>query len=154
MDAGGEDVRAPWDKAGIHGVHRPREWDDVVAVETDLPGDRARFVALAEQIVIEEGPDDVEALADAVTLEPPFRAEGRPTGGGLWSVGARQIQVVDLPGLAGEELQLASHAGVRELTVDGEQVFGSIPSLEREGDYVVRGRHLAGDLWEVETSLL
>jgi len=154
VESSREDVRPPWDKAGIHGVHRPREWDEVVAVQTDLPGDEARFVALAEEIVIDEGPDDVEALADPVTLDPPFRAEARRTGERLWSVGARRIDVVELPGQAGDELQLVSRGGFRELTVDGERVFGSIPQLEREGDFVIRATRLAGSLWEVEASLL
>jgi hypothetical protein len=154
VQSGGEDVRTPWDKAGIHGLHRPREWDEVVTVEADVPGDQARFVALAEEIVIDEGPDDVESFADAVTLDPPFRAEARRTGDRLWSVGARRIDVVELPEQSGDELQIVSRDGVRELFVDGDRAFGSIPLLEREGDFVIRARRLAVNLWEVEAALL
>jgi hypothetical protein len=70
-----EDRRAPWDKAGIHGVHRPREWDEVATVEANVPGDQARLVVLDDRIVIEEGPDEGAQLVDALSLEPPFRDE-------------------------------------------------------------------------------
>ena len=40
------------------------------------------------------------------------------------------------------------------LVIDGQRRFGSIPALERDGDYVVRGRRLDGDRWEIEASLL
>ena len=149
-----EDQRMSWDKAGVHGVHRLREWDVVVTTEADLDGTVARFVVLNGEIVIEEGPDDVEALADAVELEPAFRAEAQRVADRLWSVGARRIEVVELPGQDGERLELVSRDGFNELTVDEQRVFGSIPLLERQGDYVVRARRLDGDRWEVEAAVL
>lgn len=142
--------RPPWDKVGIHGVSRPREWDEVVTTEADVEGEEARFVALDEAIVIEDGPDDVEALADALTLEPPFRAEARRVDANLWSVAARGIEVVRLPGQAGDELELVSRDGFTELMIDGVRAFGSIPALERDGDHVVRARRLDSDLFEVD----
>jgi hypothetical protein len=150
----GEDRRAPWDKAGIHGVHRPRQWDAVATVEADVAGDEARFVVLDREIVIEEGPDDVEPLAEAVSLEPPFRAEASRAGEQLWSVGARTIDVVELPGQGGDELEYVVRGDERELRVDGARTFGTLPNLEREGDHVVRARRLTGELWEVESSPL
>lgn len=150
----GEDRRAPWDKAGIHGVHRPREWDVVATVETDVAGDEARFVALEHEIVIEQGPDDVEPLADAVPLKPPFRAEAQRTGERLWSVGARRIEVVELPGQPGDELEYVVRGEERDLRVDGARTFGSIPRLDRPGDHVVRAKRLTEDLWEAEFSAL
>jgi hypothetical protein len=150
----GEDRRAPWDKAGIHGVHRPREWDEVATAETDLPGDSARFVVLDEEIVIEEGPDDVSPLADALSLEPPFRAEAVRRAEGVWAVAARKIDVVRLPLVDGQELEQTRHGGELTFLVDGERRFGSIAALERDRDYTVRARRLEGDLWEVEASLL
>jgi hypothetical protein len=149
-----EDRRSPWDKPDIHGLHRPREWDVVVTADAALEGTTARFVVLGDEIVIDEGPDDVELLADAVPLDPPYRAEARRVDQGVWSVGARRVEVVELPGRSGHELQLVSRAGATELTVDGERAFGSIPPLERDGDYVVRATRLDGDRWEVEASLL
>lgn len=150
----GEDRRAPWDKSGIHGVHRPREWDEVEAVDADLPGERAQFVVFGEEIVIEEGPDDVEPLADALSLEPPYRAEAVRRGEGVWAVAARRIEVATLPGVDGQELELTRHGDERSLVVDGERRFGSIPALERPGDYAVRARRLDGDWWEVEGTVL
>jgi hypothetical protein len=154
LESAGEDTRAPWDKAGIHGVHRPREWDEVAAFDADLPGDHARFIVLDDQILIEDGPDDVEPLVDPLSLEPPYRAEAVRRAEGVWAVAARRIEVVELPGVDGAELELTHHAGNRTLVVDGERRFGSIPALERDGDHTVRARRLDGDLWEIEASLL
>ena len=153
-DPGSEDRRAPWDKAGIHGVSRPREWDEVVTVEASLPGDEARFVVVDDAIVIDDGPDDVEPLANGVTLEPPFRAEARRVGEALWSVGARRIELIELPGLDGDELEFVSRDGVPTLTVDGSHVLQSFPQLQRDGEYVIRGTRLDGELWEVESAPL
>jgi hypothetical protein len=151
---GESDTRAPWDKAGIHGVHRPREWDEVAAVEADVPGDRADFVVVGDDIVIEEGPDNVDLLADALSLEPPYRAEAVRRTEGVWAVAGRRIEVVALPGFDGNELELSRHGDERSLVVDGERRFGSVPPLERDGDYAIRARRLTGDLWEIEASLL
>jgi hypothetical protein len=149
-----EDRRAPWDKAGIHGVHRPREWDEVVGVEADVPGERATFVVLDDAIVIEEGPDDVEPLAEALSLDPPYRAEAVRRSEGVWAVAGRRIEVVRIPDVEGTELELSRHGDERIVVVDGERRFGSIPVLEREGNYAIRAKRLDGDLWEIEASLL
>ena len=150
-----EDTRAPWDKAGIHGVHRPREWDEVATVEAEVPGDRATFVVLDDdRIVIEDGPDDVESLADALSLDAPFRAEAVRRSEGVWAVAGRRIEVIQLPEVDGAELELSRHGDERTLVVDGERRFGSIPVLERDGDHTIRARRLDGDLWETEASLL
>lgn len=150
----GEDRRAPWDKAGIHGVHRPREWDEVARVETTLAGDHASFVALDDEIVIEDGPDDVSPLAEAISLKVPFRAEGVRRSEGVWAVAARRIEVIRLPGQDGSELEQTRHGGELTFLVDGDRRFGSIAQLERDSDYTVRARRLEGELWEVEASLL
>jgi hypothetical protein len=141
LDTGGEDTRQPWDKAGIHGVHRPREWDEVSAVGADVEGERAAFVVLDDRIVIEDGPDDVSALADGLSLPPPYRAEAVRRTEGVWAVAGRRIEVVRIADVDGDELELSRHGGERTLVVDGERRFGSIPELER-------------DLWETEASLL
>jgi hypothetical protein len=150
----GEDRRAPWDKAGIHGVHRPREWDEVASVEADLAGESAHFVVLDDEIVIEDGPGDVTPLADGISLQPPFRAEAVRRAAGVWAVAGRKIEVVRLPLVDGQELEQTRHGGELTLLVDGEPRFGSIAALERDGDYTVRARRLEGELWEVDASLL
>jgi hypothetical protein len=151
---GDEDRRAPWDKAGIHGVHRPREWDDIATLAAELEGERAEFVVLDDAVIVEYGPRGIETFAGAISLDPPYRAEAVRREDGLWAVAARRIEVVSLPGVDGRELEQTHHEGERTLTVDGSRSFGSIPLLEREGDYAVRARRLDGDLWEIETSLL
>jgi hypothetical protein len=155
LTSGDNEVTRPsWDKIGIHGVSRPAKWDEVTTVEADVDGDVARFVVLQDAIVIEDGPDDVAALADALTLESPYRAEARRVDEGLWAVGARRLETVTLPGQPGEELELVSRGGSRELTIDGGRAFGSVPGLEREGDYVVRARRLDADVFEIDATPL
>ena len=150
----GDDPMAPWDKAGIHGLQRLREWDEVVTVESGLDGDRAEFVVLDDTIVIEEGPDDVEPLIEGVTTPPPYRAEARRAGPRLWTVGVRRVETMVLADQEGDTFELVSRDGFVDLTVDDEHVLGSIPELARDGDYFARGRRIDGDLWEVETAPL
>jgi hypothetical protein len=150
--------RAPWDTAGIHGLQRPREWDAVLTVAApEVEGERARFVSPGNgrAVVVEEGPADVGPLATAVEAElaPPFLAEAVRRDGGLWAIGARRIDLRELAGLRGREIELVVHGGTRTLLVDGLPAFGSVPPLERP-DHVVRARRIAGDLWEVTTDPL
>jgi hypothetical protein len=147
----------PWDAAGIHGLQRLREWDAVLTVEAPgLEGDRARFVALSRDVLlVEEGPDDVEPLAVAIEgrLAPPYRAEAVRRERDLWAVGARAIEVVELPGVAGNEIELATYGAERTLVVDGQPAFGTIPALERP-EQVARARRLDGETWEVVVNKL
>lgn len=150
-------TRAPWDEAGIHGLPRVREWDAVTTVEApELTGDKASFVALSHDVlVIESGPTDVEPLAAAVEheLAPPYRAEAVHRDGPLWAVAARRVELVELPGVGGDEIELAVHGDERTLLVDGERTFGSIPQLERP-EHVVRARRVDGETWEVDADPL
>jgi len=150
-------TKPAWDAAGIHGLQRAREWDAVVTLEEpEIEGDRAAFVALPSgDLVVEEGPDDIAPLAAALEedLRPPYRAEAVRRGDGLWAVAGRGIEVVELPGVSGDELELTAHEGERTLLIDGERAFGGVPALERPG-HVVRARRLDGELWEVETAPL
>jgi hypothetical protein len=158
VDLGGpepDSPRPPWDTSGIHGNHRARQWDAVTTVEApDLPGDRIGFVALpGGELVAEAGGGDLIPLAGALSLEPPYRAEAVRRSDTLWVIGARRIEVVELPDTDGDQIELASHGGERTLLVDGARAFGSIPALERD-DHVVRANRIAGDSWEVETDPL
>ena len=150
-------VKPAWDASGIHGLHRVREWDAVVTVEApELEGEQASFVALPNgDLVVESGPDRVEPLAAALErdLRAPYRAEAVKRDGRLWAVAGRRVEVVELPGVAGDEIELASHGDERVLRVDGERSFGRIPALERP-DHVVRARRIDGELWEVEAAPL
>jgi hypothetical protein len=155
---GGEAPRPAWDASGIHGLPRARAWEAVVTVDAPaLAGERARFAALpGGELVVEEGPDDVAPLAAALerVLSPPYRAEAvRHGAAGLWAVAGRRVELVELPGVEGEEIELSATGGGRSLVVDGRPAFGTIPALERPG-VVVRARRLDGDLWEVERTPL
>jgi hypothetical protein len=149
------DTRPSWGEVGIHGVARPREWDSVVVVETDLDGERAAFVALpGGTVVVDDGPDDVVPLAEALerTLEPPYRAEAVRRPDGTWSVGGNRIRVVVLPDTDGDDVVLTVGPEGRELVADGERRFGSAPELERflEGAQgVVRARRIDGPSFEL-----
>lgn len=150
-------TRPAWDASGIHGLHRVREWDAVVTVAApEVEGSRATFIALpGGDLVVEDGPDAVTPFATALEREltPPYRAEAVRREEGLWAVAGRKIEVVELPGVDGEELELSSHGGERALLVDGERAFGSVPALERR-DHVVRARRIDGELWEVDAAPL
>ena len=123
------------DAVGITGVARPREWDAVTSVETELPGDAVHFVALEDGtlIVEEDVPDGaLTPLAEAIeaTLPAPYRAEAVRQGETLWAVAARGIQVASYPNHRGDEL---------ELVQEGKAVLG---------------RRIDGDLFEVEVAEL
>jgi hypothetical protein len=146
-------------ETGIHGVHRQREWDAVVAVEVEgVNGDVVHFVALPDDTLLVDEDVDAEPLASALddVADPPYRAQAVRRGERQWAVGIRRIEVVDLKDDSpeGEELTLTSRDGVRELFVDGEPTFGGSTVLEelgaaRAASYVVQGRRLADTMWEV-----
>jgi hypothetical protein len=152
-------------EAGIHGVPRARRWDAVAtAVAPGLRGDRVHLVSLADGtlIVEEDEPDAALApLADAVDgmLAAPYRAEGVRRDGDTWAVAASRIELVEVPGLSGDDVELSATRDGRVLKVDGKTTLGRTPALERVGEaqgaeYVVRARRVDGDLWEVEASPL
>ena len=157
------DARPPVE-TGVHGVPRPRQWDAVATAEAPaLRGDELEFVALPDGTLLVDDDFDDEALtplADALeqALHPPYRAHAVHRGGSTWAVAANRIQVVEVPEpVEGAELELSVADGEHTLVVDGESVFGSIPSLERlatNDSFVVRARRLDGDLWEVRVSPL
>jgi len=125
-----EDRRAPWNAVGVHGLQRPREWDEVRTVDADVRGDRAEFIVLEDAIVIEEGPDNVAPLADAISLNPPYRAEGVRRNDGTWGVAGRRIEVGRFDDVEGDEFEQA------------------------DGNTVVRGWRIDGDLFEIRRDRL
>lgn len=167
------DVQPRWGEAGIHGLHRPRTWDAVVtaeAPELERELEETSFVSLPDGNLIVEAELSGEALAARVSalaplaaaleseLAPPYRAEAVRRGR-RWAVAGKAIRVAELPpGIEGRELQLTAHEGRRELRVDGEVAFGSVPALEwlagRHDGYVVRAERLTGALWEVTATPL
>jgi hypothetical protein len=148
-----EDPRPPWQETGIHGLARAREWDLTATVEAEVAGDAAAFVALPDgTLVIEDGPEDVQPLADAVeqTLPPPYRARAARQGDTLWAVQARRIQVVEIAAAPDGDAFEVTPEGV---FVDGARQFGSVPEVAALGD-VVRAERIDGDLWEIRVETL
>jgi hypothetical protein len=159
------DTGPRWGETGIHGVHRPREWDVTVTAEAEaIDGDTASFVTLPDgTLLVEEGPDDeLEPLAAAVeqSLAAPYRARAVRQGETLWAVQARRIEVIELPDAPeGDAIDLTHTADGSTLTVDDTRVFGSSRPLEERGaregrEYTVRAERLDGDLWEVRAAAL
>lgn len=136
----------------------------MVTVEADVPGDELAYVVLDETVVVESDGDG--ELPDAVAgafegrLEPPYRAVGIRRGSTLWALGARRIETVELPEVAGDEIDLAVGEDGMTLLVDGARAFGTVPELEavaRErglDHYVVHAERLDGDVWELRVASL
>ena len=75
-----------------------------------LAGDRVEFTAIPNGDVIvdeESGNADLTPLADAVErhVSPPYRAVGHRQDGDLWGVGAKRIQVAQIPFPDGDKLE-------------------------------------------------
>jgi hypothetical protein len=144
----------------------PREWDAAVAVEVPgLAGDRIEFTTLphGDLIVSEEtGDADVSPLADAVErrLGPPYRAVATRQDGDLWAIGAKRIEVAEIPFSGGDKLALSQHGRDRELSVDGQASDAAVPpGLEQLGEaaggsFYAEAERIDGDLWEVRVTAL
>lgn len=154
------DTRPRWGEAGIHGIHRFREWDALVRVEgVELEGDEIRFVSLGDGTLVVDGDEDADltAVAEAIERElpPPYRAHAVRSDESGWTAAAEAIELVELPReLEGEELELTVRQGERTLMVDGVPAFGDTSELEqlaaeRGDDYVVQATRVDGDLWDV-----
>jgi hypothetical protein len=150
---------------GYHGVQRPRRWDAVVMAEApDLHGDESSFVVLADGSVIldDDLPESaVEPLAEAVdeVVEAPYRVEAVRRHSEVWAAAARRIEVLEIPGVEGDELMLTMQDGSKTYSVDGRAEFGGSPELERYAaeryeSYVAVATRLDGDLFEVRVSPL
>ena len=151
-------------EAGVHGIHRQREWDFVgTTAAPGLADDRIVFVVLPDEtLLIEEGKGgDVEPLAGAIEgqLELPYRVVAVRQDGDRWAVAANQIEARELPGVPGAEITLTRQGMNRELLVDGVEAEESISPLEQLAEerydaFVLEAERLDGDLWEVRISPL
>jgi hypothetical protein len=159
------DTRPPWQETGIHGLHRPREWDATVTADAPgIEGDAVRFVALPDgTLLVEEGPDgSLEPLATAVeqVVRAPYRARAARQSESLWAIQARRIEVIELrDGPDGNTIDITHTADGSTLAVDDARTFGSLPQLDERGaqegpEYTVHAERLDGDLWEVRAAAL
>jgi hypothetical protein len=152
---GPENTLPRWGEVGVHGIHRLREWDEIVMVEADGPLEEdVELVVLPDGRVAGGDPDEAE-LAAAIPFEPPYRAHAVLRGLKLWAVAARRVRVArfDHPG---DEIELAVREGETSLLVDGVPRSGGVPALEAllHGDGVVRATRIADDVWEVRADRL
>jgi hypothetical protein len=154
------DTRPRWGEAGIHGIHRFREWDALVRVTgVELDVDEVRFVALDDGTLVVDGDEDLDLapLAEAIEqeLQLPYRAHAVRADDDAWTAAAEAIELVELPReLEGEQLELTVRQGERMLIVDGAPASGDTSELdqlgaERGDDYVVQASRVDGDLWDV-----
>jgi hypothetical protein len=159
------DPRPAWQETGIHGIPRAREWDTTLtAGGPNIDADAVRWVALPDgTILVEDGPDSsLEPLATAVEekIEPPYRARAARQVGDVWVVQARRLEVIALPDApAGDTIDVARNGATTTVTVEGREVFTSVPTLEqrgaREGEaYAVHAERLDGAFFEVRASAL
>jgi hypothetical protein len=144
----------------------PKEWDATVTVAAPgLVGNRIEFTTLPNDDLIadeETGDADLSQLADAVEqrLSSPYRAVAQRQDGDLWAVGAKRIQVAQIPFPDGDTLEFSCHVDQGELRVDGEPSDALVPpELERlcetAGDsFYVEAERIDGDLWEVRVTAL
>jgi hypothetical protein len=150
---------------GYHGVQRPRKWDALAMAEAPgLSVDETEFTTLADgTLLLDDGLDPavLEPLMSAIEarLQPPYRAEAVRRTGDVWAVAARSLDVVELPGMTGDEISLTVQDGARTLVVDGRDEFGGVPVLERLAgeryeSYVVLAERIDADLWEVRVTPL
>jgi hypothetical protein len=155
------DIRPTWGEVGIHGIHRSREWDAVATVASELDGPALEVAVLADGRIVTDDPRDA-ALIDVLVRgrgRPPYRATAVRRAPGLWAVAVRAVVIAELPGLRGDEIEVAWDGRERSVRIDGEPTLASIPELERLGEarsraYVVRASRLDADDWEVETAAL
>jgi hypothetical protein len=162
LPGSGQPRRPPWDRVGIHGLHRQRAWDDVVTVDGDADGDEIRFVVLEESVLVESDGDLPEEFTSAFDgrLEPPYRVVGIRQHEAVWALGARRIETIDLPGVDGDEIDLGAGGDEPTLLVDGAREFGSVPALEALARsrglerFAVHAERLDGELWEVAVAAL
>jgi hypothetical protein len=144
----------------------PKEWDvATMAVVPGLSGKWVEFTTLPNGDVIvdeEVGYADLSPLADAIEehLSPPYRAVGNALPGGLWGVGAKRIQVAEIPFAYGATLELSRNGEDEELRVDGEPSDEvALPELEAVGaavgeSFYVEATRIDGDFWEVRVTAL
>ena len=122
--------------AGVTGVSRGRTWDAVASAHSPaLSGDAVTFTALEDGTLVVDQvvPDDSLApIANALEqmLPPPYRAAAAKTEGDVWTAVAESVQIVELPGIEADELDLTIVDSERTLTIDGEPTTRSLEALD------------------------
>ena len=145
---------------GVMGVGPGRTWDAVVAAHAPLlTTDSVTFVALEDGtlIVNEDIPDgSLGPVADAIEemLPPPYRAAAARNEGDAWTAVAESVQIAELRGVDGDEVELTVVDGVRTLTIDGEESDKPVEPLdalaEEHESVAIRAERVDGDAYAVD----
>ena len=161
------DPRHPfWQVAGIHGVHRAREWDAVVAAEApELPGEELDFVVLEDGTLVVDLdlPDEaLSPLADALDeqLEAPYHAYAHRREGDVWVAAAIVVDVVEVDEeIEGDSIEIVARDGEHMTAVGGELTNRRIEPLaalaeEDFESYFLEATRIDERLWEVTVNPL
>jgi hypothetical protein len=145
---------------GVMGVGPGRTWDASIAAHAPgLTGDSVTFTALDDGtlVVNEDVPEgSLSPIADALEemVAPPYRAAAARNEGDMWTAVAESVQIVDLPGVAADEVELTVVDGERTLTLGDEQTSGPLPALDAlaEGheSVALHAERVDGDLFAVD----
>jgi hypothetical protein len=145
---------------GVMGVGPGRTFDAVVAAHAPgLTGESVTFVALEDGtlVVTEDIPDgSLAPVADALEemVSPPYRAAAAKNDGDMWTAVAESMQIVTLPGLEGDTVELTVVDGERTLSVGGEVTASALPALdalaEGRGSVAIQGERVDGDRFAVD----
>jgi hypothetical protein len=153
-------LRSPTEIAGVTGVGAGRTWDAVVSTHApDLTGDAVTFVALEDgTLVVDQVVADGSLTPIAETLEemvpPPYRAAAARTDNDVWTAVAESVQIVSLPGVEGDAVDLTIVGSERTLTVDGEPTELAMQPLDdlagAHESVSVHAERVDGDLYAVD----
>jgi hypothetical protein len=146
--------------AGITEGPRGKTWDAVVSAHApSLTGESVMFTALEDGtlIVDQDVPDDSLApVADALEqmLPPPYRAAAAKNEGDVWTAVAESVQIVRIPELEADEIDLTVVDGERTLTVGGAVTTKAVPALDALADehdsVALHAERVDGDLYAVD----
>ena len=149
--------------AGMHDfLLRPGGYDAFAWVDAPgVAGDRLEFVVLPNRSLIvlqqegEEEPLEVFAEAVETQIAPPYRARARREKGDRWSVYARTTQILELPGVDADELEVTMLAGELTATVDGNlEPLYALADERGYDDFFARAEWLEDDVYEVRMEAL
>jgi len=145
---------------GVMGVGPGRTWDAIAAANVPaLTGDSVTFTVLGDGtlIVNEDIPDgSLSALADALeeTVTPPYRAAAARNEGDMWTAVAESVQIVQLPGVEADEIDLTVVDGERTLTLGDETTIRPLPALdalaEEHESVALHAERVDGDFFAVD----
>jgi len=145
---------------GVMGVGPGRTYDAVVAAHAPaLTGDSVTFVALDDGtlVVDQDLPDgSLGPIADAIEemVAAPYRAAASRNEADMWTAVAESVRIVQLTGLAADDVELSVVEGERTLVLDGEETGGPLPGLDElaaQHDAVsLHAERVDGDLYAVD----